>query len=131
MRNFQLFSRFKFNRDFALADWFRMYQCENGNDKFDSFINIFEKIVENYAPMSVTKGGETYKNSKPWLTQELNHLIAQKHFLFNKCRKIPDNETYREFKRLRNLVKKRLREAHNNSCINFFQKLQTRRNNGN
>ena len=39
--------------------------------------------------------------------------------------KIPDSETYREFKRLRNLVNRRLREAHNNFCINFFQKLPT------
>ena len=34
-------------------------------------------------------------------------------------------KTYREFKRLRNLVNRRLREGHNNFCINFFQKLPT------
>ena len=71
------------------------------------------------------KRGETYKNSKPWLTQELKHLIAQKHFLFNKWKKNPDSQTYQEFKRLRNLVNRRLREAHNNFCINFFQNLPT------
>ena len=103
-----------------------MYQCDNGNDMFDSFINICEKIDENHAPIqSVKKGGEIYQNSKPWLTQELKHLIAQRQFLFNKWKKIPDSETYREFKRLRNLVNRRLREAHNNFCINFFQKLPT------
>ena len=70
MRNFRLFSPSKFNRDFALAEWFRMYQCENGNDMFDSFVDIFEKIVEKHAPIqSVKKGGETYKNSKPWLAR--------------------------------------------------------------
>ena len=40
-------------------------------------------------------------------------------------KKIRDSETYREFKRLRNLVIRRLREAHNNFWINFFQKLPT------
>ena len=39
--------------------------------------------------------------------------------------KIPDSETYKEFKRLRNLVDRRLREAHNSFCINLFQKLPT------
>ena len=39
--------------------------------------------------------------------------------------KIPDSETYKEFKLLRNLIHRRLREAHNNFCINFFQKLPT------
>ena len=33
--------------------------------------------------------------------------------------KIPDSETYKKFKRLRNLVNRTLREAHNNFCINF------------
>ena len=32
---------------------------------------------------------------------------------------------YKEFKRLRNLVNRRLREAHNNFCFNFFQNLPT------
>ena len=31
--------------------------------------------------------GETYTNFKPWLTQDLKHLIAEKHFLFNKWKK--------------------------------------------
>ena len=72
------------------------------------------------------RGGETYKNSKPWLTQELKQLIAKKkHFLFNKWETNPDSETYKEFKRLRNLVNTRLREAHNNFCINFVKNLPT------
>ena len=101
MRNFRLFSRSKFNRDLALAEWFRVYQCENGNDMFDSFIDIFEKIVKKHAPIqSVKKGGETYKKSKPWLTQEMKQLIAQKHFLFNKWKKLL-TATYRELQRLK------------------------------
>ena len=40
-------------------------------------------------------------------------------------KKIPDSEMYKEFKRLRNLVIRRLREAHNIFCINFFQNLPT------
>ena len=33
--------------------------------------------------------------------------------MFNKWKKNPDSETYQEFKRLGNLVRKRLREGHN------------------
>ena len=79
MRSFRFFSRSKFIRDLALAEWFRMYQCENGNDMFDTFIDIFEKIVETPI-QSVKKVGEISKNSKLWLTQELKHFIAQKPF---------------------------------------------------
>ena len=53
----------------------------------------------------------------------MKHLIAQKNFLFNKRKKIPDSETYREIKCLRKLVNRRLWEAHNKYCITFFRKL--------
>ena len=33
-----------------------MYQCENGNDLFDSFIDTFEKIVEKHAPIQTVTG---------------------------------------------------------------------------
>ena len=39
--------------------------------------------------------------------------------------KSPDSETYKDFNRLRNLVNRRLREAHHNFFINSFQKLPT------
>ena len=39
--------------------------------------------------------------------------------------KSPDSETYKEFKRVRNLINRRLREVHIYFCINFFQKLPT------
>ena len=39
--------------------------------------------------------------------------------------KNPDSETYKDFKRLKNIVNRRLREVHNDFCINFFQKLPT------
>ena len=59
----------------------------------------------------------------------MNHLIAQKHFLFNKW-KSPESDTYKEFTRVTNLVDRRLREAQNIFCLNFFQKLPTIREQG-
>ena len=60
MRSFRFFSGSKLNRDLALAECFRMYQCENGSDMFDSFIDIFEKIVEKHAPIQSVKIGEKF-----------------------------------------------------------------------
>ena len=60
MRKFRIFSRSKFNIDLALAEWCRMYQCENGNDMFDSFLDIFAKIVEKHAPIQTVKKGEKF-----------------------------------------------------------------------
>ena len=42
---------------------------------------FFEKIVEKHAPIQrIKKRGEAYETSKPWLTQELKHLIAEIFF---------------------------------------------------
>ena len=64
-------------------------KSENGNDLFDSFIDVFEKIVQKHAPIqTVKKWNDNFENCKPWLAQELKHLIAQKHFLLNKWKKV-------------------------------------------
>ena len=123
--NFRLLSCSKFKRDLALAEWWKVYQCQNGNNIFVSFFDIFEKNVEKQAPIQTVKKRGEFKNSKLWLTQEMKHLIARKHFLFNKWKKSPESETYKEFRRLRILVKRTIREAHNDFRINFFQKLTT------
>ena len=60
MRSFRFFSRSKINRDLALAEWFRMYQCENGNDMFDSFIDILRKLLKNTHQFRVLKKGEKF-----------------------------------------------------------------------
>ena len=60
VRNFLLVSRSKFNRDLAFAERWTMYQCQNGNDMFDSFIDIFDEIVEKHAPIQTVKKGRKF-----------------------------------------------------------------------
>ena len=76
MRNFRIFSGSKFNRDLALAEWRRRYQCENGNDMFDSFIGILRKLLKN------TKNSEKLLVNDP-LTENLlvNVSYAQTNVL--------------------------------------------------
>ena len=90
-----------------------------------------KKLLRNSHQLRLLKKGGIFKSSMTWLTQEFKHLIGQKHFLFNKWKKIPYSETYKEFKGVRNLVNRKIREAHNNFCINFFQNYQQVRNKGN
>ena len=54
---FLLFLRSKFNRDLALTEGWRLYQCENGNEILNSFINFFEKIGGKHAPIQTIKKG--------------------------------------------------------------------------
>ena len=67
---FRLFIRLMFRRDLALAVWGKTYQYENGNDLLNSFIDIFDTIVEKHASIKTVKISDVnFKKSKLWLTQ--------------------------------------------------------------
>ena len=66
-----------------------MYQCENGNDIFDLFIDTFENIVEKHATIQTVKISEViFKNSDPYLNNRIGILDCPKHFLCNKWKTI-------------------------------------------
>ena len=50
-------------------------------------------------------------------------MDCPKTFFVQQMEKSPDSETYNEFKRVRNLVNRRLREVNIYFCINLFRKL--------
>ena len=55
MRSFRLFSRSKFNRHLALAEWCRMHQSENGNDMFAHSSIFLRKLLKNTHHFRVLK----------------------------------------------------------------------------
>ena len=52
-RNMKFFSREKFNRDLAFADWQPMYQEENCDGFFTKFNEIFQCIFDQLAPIQI------------------------------------------------------------------------------
>ena len=46
----------------ASADWSPMYQQNNGNSTFEKFSNMFEKILNNVAPIKI--GEPSSKSTK-------------------------------------------------------------------
>ena len=83
MRNLWFSSRSKFNTDFALAKWWRLYQCENGNDMFDSFIDIFEKSVEKHATIQTVKQGQKFFRILSYGYQKTWSISYPKYIFFS------------------------------------------------
>ena len=105
----------KFNRDLALADWRTVYQQRNCDEMFAEFIRIFLLIHEKNASTGNKLVSNIKKTTleKPWVTKEIQHLVAEKHRYFNNYKLTHSAESFVSFKKYRNLVNRKLKEAQN------------------
>ena len=59
------------------------------------------------------------------ITKGLNKLMAEKHHLYKQCKFFQNHDVFDEFKKRRNLVNRKLRDAHHKYSVNFFKKCET------
>ena len=52
-------------------------------------------------------------SEKPWVTTEIQHFVAEKHRYFNEYKLTQSAESFVSFKKYRNLVNRKLKEAQN------------------
>ena len=96
----------KFNRDLALADWRTLYQQRNCDEMFAEFNRISLTVLEKNAPTKKKLVSNIKKTTseKPWVTKEIQHLVAEKHRYFNDYKLTKSTESFVSFKKYRNLV---------------------------
>ena len=59
------------------------------------------------------------------MTKEIKHLVSEKHRYFNEYKLTQSAETFASFKKYRNLVNRKLKEAQNQFSEDFFKKIET------
>ena len=59
-------------------------------------------------------------SEKPWVTKKIKHLVAQKHRYFNQYKLTQSAESFASFKKYRNLVNRKLKEAQKSIFRGFF-----------
>ena len=64
-------------------------------------------------------------SEEPWVTKEIQHLVAEKHRYFNDCKLTQSAESFLSFKKYRNLVNRKLKEAQTQFSEEFFNKIET------
>ena len=126
-RNMKLFLGEKFNRELAFADWRPMYQEENCDEMFTKFNEIFQSILDHYAPIQICDSSikQNKKCDKIWISKELKKLIAEKHHLYNQYKFSRNYDVFDEIKKCRNLMNRKLRDAHHKYSVNFFRQYET------
>ena len=64
-------------------------------------------------------------SEKLWVTKEIKLLAAEKHRYFNEYKLTQSAESFVSFKKYRNLVNRKLKEAHNQFSEDFSKKIET------
>ena len=126
-RNMKFFSGEKFNRDLAFADWRPMYREDNCDEIFTKFNEIFQSIFDKHAPIQICDSSikQNKKSDKPWISSELKKLIIEKYHLYNQYKFSQNYDVFDEFKKFRNLVNQKLRDAHHKYSVYFFKQYET------
>ena len=121
-KNMKFFSGEKFNRDLAFVDWRPMYQEENCDEMFTKFNEIFQSILDQHALIQICDCSikQNKKSNKAWISKELKKLTAEKH-LYNQYKFSQNYDVFDEFKKCRNLVNRKLRDAKHKYSVNFFK----------
>ena len=91
---------------------------------FAEFNKIFLTLLEKNAPTEKKLVSNIKKTTsdKPWVTKEIKHLVAEKHRYFNEYKLTQSAESFVSFKKYRNLVNRKLKEAQNQFSEDFFKK---------
>ena len=127
-RNKRKFDAKKFSLDLSNQDWSNLYQCEDGNNMYNAFINVFSTTLEFHAPLIKSFQPERKIAERTWLTKELREEIGKKHRLFDIWKNNPSEQVHTIFKYQRNLVNRRLKTAQNEFCKQFFKELLVKNN---
>ena len=117
----------KINRDLTLADWRSVYQQRNCDEMFAEFKRFFFSILEKNAPTEKKLFSNIKKTTseKPWVTKEVQYLVAEKHHYFNDYQLTQSAESFVSFKKYRSLVNQKLKEAQNQFQEEFFKKIKS------
>ena len=95
---------------FARANWEELYEETSVEGKYRKFREIYDKAVETYVP----KKKETHYKEKPWFNERCRVAKEKRDKAWDIYRKRRGNQTWTNYKRLRNeYTKIRRQEARN------------------
>uniref|UniRef100_A0A0K8R810 Putative outcast ele5 orf1-h 1e-40-j 4 n=1 Tax=Ixodes ricinus TaxID=34613 RepID=A0A0K8R810_IXORI len=113
-----------FKADISEINWSPIYNCEDVNLAYNTFLGEFTTIYNRHFPWKTLKVSK--KIRKPWITPELLKKIEKKNILYQKFLKTREPSQLLSFKVYRNQLTKILRKAKTVYHTNSFQAQSTR-----
>ena len=106
-RNLRKYDRFLFRNDVQQVDWESILNFGNNCDKMtNTFQENFQSILDIHAPI---KKKRQHSHTVPWMTPLIRELILKRGAAKKDAEKSP--AMWNSYKKLRNQVTKRIREA--------------------
>ena len=98
---------------------------------FAEFNRVFLTILEKNASTEKKLVSNIKKTTsdKPSVTKEILHLVAEKHRYFNDYKLTQSAESFVSFKKYRDLVNRKLKEAQNQFSEDFLRKMKPQKRN--
>ena len=109
-----------FKEKLSVIDWSLILFCENVEIAYNRFLMEFSNLYNNvFQKVSRIKGNN--KRKKPWIDSVLLQKIRKKNKLFKKYRENPNDNTKKQYAKIRNLVNKSLKNARKRFYERKFQ----------
>ena len=127
VRNMRDFDQNKFISDIRNTDWDRLLNCDQGdiNHSFDSFLNKFNNILDNHAPLKKANKKNIKLQQKPWITKGILNSIKKRDNLFRQFRKCQRQGRkivlYNRYKVYRNQIVSLIKLSKKLHMQNFFR----------
>ena len=107
-----------FNEDNASAPWQDVYKQLTLNSKVEAFNSIVTDLFDKHAPW---KSRRVTRPAAPWLSSDIKKLMHDRDTAYRRLRKNKSIENERYYKKLRNSVKQKIRNAKIRYYYNIFQ----------
>ena len=94
IRNMKGFNKDDFKLDIQTTIWNELMDCDRGdiNHSFDNFLNKFNAILDNHAPLKKANKKEIKTQQKPWITKGILCSIKKRDIIFRQLRKCQNQE---------------------------------------
>ena len=84
---------------------------DSAHEAFDKFDEVFQNIVNKFAPIKKVSRREKKLSQKPWMSRELLNLIKQKNILFKQLHRKYDKDIFEKYKKQRNALNREIARA--------------------
>ena len=100
---------YNLNNKLSSYNWNDIFEDENPDTAFNSFINIFKSLYDNCCPYTSTKIPNNKIKNKPWISLSIQKCIPKKNVLYKKCKVQNSTDIKNRYLKYKNILTKIIR----------------------
>ncbi|PFX15414.1 hypothetical protein AWC38_SpisGene20370 [Stylophora pistillata] len=108
VRSFKHCDKNHFRKDVASVPWSVIESFDDINDAVVAWNNLFVDVANQHAPLKIIR---TKHASKPWITNDLKELMAERHYALRVAKRYGNQEQWNEYRRLKNFTNRKIKSA--------------------